>query len=39
MKAYEDKPETIPPKEKPDVPPPTDFGGIKLNLDSPNENK
>ena len=40
MKAYETKPEEAAvPKAKPDVPPPTDFGGIKLNIDVHDENK
>ena len=40
MKAYDgQQPETEVPKAKPDVPPKTDFGGIKLNIDTSNENK
>jgi twitching motility protein PilU len=39
MKALDMQEEPVIPKETPSSPPPADFGGIKLNLDEPDQNK
>jgi twitching motility protein PilU len=39
MKAYQETVGTMPLTGKPDIPPATDFGGIKLNIDDSDKNK